>query len=236
MPITAQSLVRRAFEILQDTTAVRWPTNELVRWLNDAQREVAMYRPDSMSTNATMTCVAGSKQAIPSGGTKLINVVRNAAGNKRAVRLVEREILDSQNPRWHNMAGNAEVVHYMFDARDPKTFYVYPPATNTATLDIVYSALPADVSEPADGAEYTAVSGNISIPEIFANAALDYMLYRAYSKDSQFAGNAQRAQAHYQAFANSMGVEVKGLIGSAPTLPGSILNPNVARTLPTAAG
>ena len=61
MALTAQSIIRRAVETLQDTTSVRWPVNELVRYLNDGQREVVLYRPDSMVTNTTITCVAGSK-------------------------------------------------------------------------------------------------------------------------------------------------------------------------------
>lgn len=234
MPISAQSVVRRAFDIIQDTTAVRWPTNELVRYLNDAQREVAMYRPDSMSTYTTMTCVAGSRQSIGAltpVGVKVINVIKNtaAAGTKRAVRLIEREILDAQNPTWHALAGAVDAVHYMFDPRDPKTFYVYPPALVTTQLDVVYSALPTDITEPADGATYTSVTGNLSVPDIFANAVLDFVLYRAYSKDSEYAGNAQRAGGHYQAFANSMGVEVKGLVSAGPSLPGGVFNPNAAK-------
>lgn len=229
MAITAQSIVRRATDIIQDTTAVRWPVNELVRYLNDAQREVAMYRPDTMATNATITCVAGTKQSIPATGTKLISVIRNAASTKKAVRLIEREILDAQNPTWHALAGAADVVHYMFDPRDPKNFYVYPPALVTATLDIVYSALPTDITEPASGTDYTAVTGNISVPDIFSNALLDYILYRAYSKDSEYAGNIQRAAGHYQAFANSMGIEVKGLLAASPNIPNATYNPNAAK-------
>lgn len=59
MTITAQSIVRRATDLLQDQTSVRWPVNELVRWLNDAQRAIVKVRPDSMNTTATMTLSAG---------------------------------------------------------------------------------------------------------------------------------------------------------------------------------
>jgi hypothetical protein len=230
MSITAQSVVRRAFEVLQDTTSVRWPLHELVRWLNDGQREVAMYRPDSMSTNFTMTCATGSKQSIPATGTKLINVVRNAnSANKRAMRMVEREVLDSQTPGWHNLSTVTEAVHYMFDPRDPKVFYVYPPVANTVQLDIVYSALPTAIAEPADGAAYTTITGDLTVPDIFANAVLDYILYRAYSKDSEYAGNMARAQSHYTAFANSMGIEVKGLLAASPNIPNATFNPNMPR-------
>lgn len=227
MTISAQSIIRRAVETLQDTTSIRWPVNELVRHLNDGQREVVLYRPDSMVTNATVNCVAGSRQTLPPDGAKLVEVIRNAAAgtSKKAVRMTNREILDAQIPGWHNLAGVNEVLHFMYDPRDPKTFYVYPPATTSAQLDIVYSAYPTDIAEPADGSLYTAVSGNVSLPDIYGNALLDFILYRSYSKDSEYAGNAQRAQAHYAAFANALGVEIKATVAVAPNPSG---NPNRA--------
>lgn len=225
MPITAQSIIRRAVETLQDTTSVRWPVNELVRYLNDGQREIVLYRPDSMVTNATLTCVAGTKQALPANGAKLIEVIRNAAATsaKKSVRMINREILDAQTPGWHNIAGSVDILHFVYDPRDPKTFYVYPPATTSAQLDIVYAAYPTDITEPADGALYTAVTGNISLPDIYGNALLEFVLYRAFMKDSEYAGNAQRAQAHYAAFANTIGIEIKATVAVAPNPVG---NPN----------
>ena len=225
MPIAAQSIIRRCVETLQDTTSIRWPVAELVRYLNDGQREVVLYRPDAMVTNATVTCVAGTKQALPANGAKLIEVIRNAraAGTKRAVRMVNREILDAQMPGWHALAGVDDVLHFMYDPRDPRVFYVYPPATTNTQLDIVYAAYPTDIVEPADGATYTAVTGNISLPDIYGNVLQDYILYRAYTKDSEYAGNAQRAQAHYAAFANALGIEIKATVAVAPNPVG---NPN----------
>lgn len=225
MAISAQSIIRRCVETLQDTTSIRWPISELVRYLNDGQREVVLYRPDAMVTNTTVTCVAGSKQSLPANGAKLIEVVRNAAAGttKRAVRMVNREILDAQTPNWHNLTGVNEVLHFMYDPRDPKVFYVYPPATTSAQLDIVYAAYPTDITEPADGALYTAVTGSISLPDIYGNVLQDYVLYRAYTKDSEYAGNAQRAQAHYAAFANALGNEIKATLAVAPNPVG---NPN----------
>lgn len=230
MTTAAQSIIRRAVETLQDPTSVRWPVNELVRSHNDGQREVHLYRPDSMVTNATITCAAGTRQVLPANGAKLIEVIRNAASTsaKKRVRMVNRELLDAQNPDWHNLAGSVDIAHFTYDVRDPKTFYVYPPATTAAQLDIVYSAYPTDIAEPADGSLYTAVTGNISLPDMYANALLDYILYRAYSKDSEYAGNLQRAQAHYAAFANALGVEVRTTIAVAPN-PGGNLNRAVAQ-------
>jgi hypothetical protein len=86
----------------------------------------------------------------------------------------------------------------------------------TTKVDITYSAYPSDVTEPAAGTDYTDVTGNIDLPDIYGNIVLDYILYRAYTKDSEYAGNAQRAQAHYQAFGNALGVEMQGLVGVTP--------------------
>lgn len=228
MAITAQSVIRRCVETLQDNTSVRWPVAELVRYLNDGQREVVLYRPDSVVTNTTVTCVAGTKQSIPTGGAKLIEVIRNVASTsaKKAVRLTNREILDAQTPAWHNATGTVDILHFMFDPRDPKTFWVYPPATASAQLELLYAAYPTDITEPADGSTYSAVTGNISLPDVFGNSLIDYILYRAYTKDSEYAGNLQRAQAHYASFANALGIEIKATVAAAPTAKS---NPNTAK-------
>jgi len=231
MPISAQSIVRRVVETIQDNTSIRWPISELVRYLNDGQREIILYRPDAMVTKADVTLVAGTRQSIPASGSKLIDITRNTAatGTKRAIRQCNREILDSQSPGWHALAGVIDALHYMYDPRDPKTFCVYPPALGGAaptTVEVIYSSLPTDIEEPADGALYTAVSGNISVPDIYGNTLQDYILYRAYTKDSDYAGNAARAQSAYAAFANALGIEIKATVMVAPQSAG---NPNSSR-------
>ena len=224
MPIPAQSIIRRVVETLQDNTSIRWPVSELVRYLNDAQREVILYRPDAAVTNASVPLATGSRQNLPVGGTKLVEVVRNSAGTKRAVRMVNREILDAQLPGWHAQAGVTEILHYMYDPREPRVFYVYPPAAATgAAVDLSYASMPADIAEPSEGALYTSVTGNLGVPDIYGNAVQDYVLYRAYTKDSEYAGNAARAQAHYGAFANALGVEIKATVAVGPNPAG---NPN----------
>jgi len=233
MALTAQSIIQRAVQVLQDTTSVRWPVDELVRWLNDGQREIVLYRPDSNTKSATGTLAAGTRQDLTTmtgvsslNPAKLLDITRNMASTsaKKAVRLISREILDAQTPDWHNKTQSVDVIHYMFDPRDPRAFYVYPPATSAAQLEIIFSAYPTDVAAPS-GTDYTTVSGNISVADIFGNALLDYILYRAYTKDSEYAGNANRAIAHYTAFGNSLGIEIKGTLGNAPNM-NVTYNPN----------
>lgn len=223
MAITAQSIIRRVVDTLQDNTSIRWPVGELCRYFNDGQREVILYRPDAMVTNAAQALVSGSKQGIPSTGSKLIEVVRNTT-SKKAIRICNREILDAQQPNWHSLTGVAEVVHYTYDPRDPKVFYVYPPSNGSTSVDLIYSNTPTDISEPTSG-DYTAVTGNLSLPDIYGNVIQDYILYRSWGKDSEYAANFARSQAHYAAFANALGIEIKATVAVAPTSRG---NPNMA--------
>ena len=207
--LTGANLISRIQDILQDTTSIRWPEAELLRYINDAQREVCNLRPESTATTANMALVVGTKQSLPTGGLRLIKVTRNmssAAGSatgKRAVRLVDADILNTQEPNWHDptVSGDAAhtttVKHYIFDEDDPRSFYVYPGASSTSTfLEIVYSAAPTDL---------TAASSTISVDDIFANAIIDYVLFRCYLKDAEYAGNQQRAGTHFQLFSSSLG-------------------------------
>jgi hypothetical protein len=208
MAVTVQSVIDRVQKTLQDTTGVRWPVvDELVLWVNDAQREIALLKPDASAKNTTITLSTGTKQEIPSDGNRLLRVVRNmsAASNgvgKRAVRIVQREVLDAQTPDWHDplVAGDAAhgatVKHYVYDESNPRNFYVYPGISSgsSAYCEIIYSANPATVAQ----------NGNLDIPDIFANAVMNYVLYMAYMKDADYAGNNQRAASHFQLFTASI--------------------------------
>lgn len=221
MTVTVQSVVDRAQTVLQDTTGVRWPVvAELVLWVNDAQREIALIKPDATAVNTTVTLVTGTKQGIPATGNRLLNVVRNmsAASNgtgKRSVRLVDRSVLDAQTPDWHDpaVAGGAThttgVKHFVYDETNPRNYYVYPGIAGNAYLEIIYSANPTTVAQ----------SDNLSIPDIFANAVMNYVLYMAYMKDAEYASNAQRASSHFQLFVTSV-------TGKAQV--DTIINPNAA--------
>jgi hypothetical protein len=207
--VTTQSIVSRVQTILQDTNGVRWPSDELINWLNDAQREIVLLKPDSFTTSATHPLVTGTKQDIPSLGVSLVDITHNvnSSGNATgsAIRPIQREILDAQRPDWHSTtATTAEVKFYIFDARNPKQFFIYPPNTNAGFVNIVYASSPPTVG----------ITDTISLDDIYANAIADYMLYRAYSKDAEYAANAQRAMTSYGSFAQSLGLKAQAEISS----------------------
>lgn len=218
--VTVSSVIDKAQTILQDTTGIRWPDDELLGWLNDGQREIVLYKPNAFVRNTSVRMTTGTKQGLPADGVQLIDVVRNMGINGstpgRAVRITIREILDSQIPNWHTETAQNEVKHYMYSVLDPKNFYVYPPNTGNGYVELIYGAAPTDAT----------LNSTITLDDIYQTILMDYILYRAYSKDTEFAADVNRASSHQQAYLTALAGKAKVEVGSNPnsTAPA---NPNV---------
>jgi hypothetical protein len=209
MAISGSDILSRVRDTLQDTTSVRWTDAELLRYLNDGQREVVNMKPDASALTANVQLSTGTLQTIPSNGLRLIKITRNMssaasdATGKRAIRIVDVDVINSLEPDWNDptVTGDAThgavVKHYIFDPDDPKKYYVYPGVSGNAYVEICYSKTPDDLSS---------TSSNLDIDDIYINAIVNYVLYRAYQKDAEYAGNAQRAGTHYQLFTNIVAV------------------------------
>jgi len=213
--ILASAIVDKVEIVLQDTTNVRWTSTELLGWLNDGQRDIVLLKPDTNVTTDDYKLAAGTKQRIPDGtatyqnetpttldaGITLVGVKRNMGTNGttpgRAITIIDMRIMDTNNPGWHSETGAAEVKHYMFDARNPKVFYVTPPqpAADQGYVEVAYASIPSDV----------AIDAAISLDDTYANVLLDYILYRAYQKDADYSKDNARVQAYYASFMGALG-------------------------------
>lgn len=229
MALTAQAIADKAALLLQDTTNIRWSSDEMVKWINAGCKELVLLKPNSLTANISVKLSSGTKQTLSSTAgnyvpqpaaiapIQLLEVVRNmgttgletAAGN--AITGIDRKVLDITLPGWHSSANAGTTVkHFMFDPKDPKTFYVYPPMSDaTRYVEVILSRAPSAITAIGE----TLDSG---IDEIYENALVDYVLYRAYSKDSEFTANAQRSQWHYQAFQQALGVKLRNEVSMAP--------------------
>lgn len=210
----ASDVLTPARDALFDVGATRWPDNELLRYLSHGQVVIVGLRPDAYSITETLRLAGGTLQNIPAAGTRLLRVVRNRASVAadaapgRAVRITSREALDTEDPNWHTRRPSARIEHYMVDPYTPRQFYVYPPALGTtgavpsggqpaSHIEVVYSANPAAV---------TSTGATLALADQFLTPLVEFVLYRAFAKDSSAAGNMQRAQMHLQAFAQALGL------------------------------
>lgn len=217
MTLPVKSILQRVVRELNDETSVRWTVPELVRYFNDGQRDIVSHRPDALNTRVDHPLVPGSRQRLPVWATKLIAINANATGSRGAVTLVSAGILDAQVRNWRNLPGTKEILHYVYDVREPLGFEVYPPAADGAVLDVECSGTPKDIAEPADGTTFKDVVGDFTMGDLLSNAIQNYVLFRCYRKDTEYTANPQRASAFYQAYANDLGIDIKATVEVGPT-------------------
>lgn len=202
MAIKTRQVVDRAKTALMDETGVRWGETELIGYLNDGQREIVKYKPEANTVNEPVLLVPGTKQSLPAGTVALIDINRNMGADGSTpgdiIHETSKRTLDAILPGWHKGISSATALHFCFDERDPKTFYVYPPqpASGMGYVEMVRSANPADCS----------LADNLSLADEFANDLHHYILFRAHSKETEAASPA-KAAGYLQAFGQSLGIK-----------------------------
>lgn len=240
---------------LQDTNPqfTRWTQRELVVWLNDGQKAIAKYLPPACTRVDAVKLSPGTKQSIdkilaanikPGDGSTaadvyglmLQDVIRTMGSDGltpgTSIRLVDREILDVNNPTWHSTTGTPS--QYTFDPRAPRVFYVCPgvPAATATWVEISYMAQPTDITVPANTSQY-GMDGNdptvISIADKFVDDLVNYILARAYMKDAEFSGDDKKASEHAEMFTGSINAQSAAMTGVNPNLRGLPMNPNLPR-------
>lgn len=197
--VTAQTILNKAAIQLTDIANIRWTRAELLSWLNDGMRQIVLIQPSGSSTTVSMKLDAGTRQTIPDDGWLLLQIYRNMGTTGttpgRAIRIVSREVLDGFNPNWHTDTASSEVRNYIYDVQDQLAFYVYPPNTGTGYIELNYSAQPTDL---------TSESQTIPIFDVFQQALVDYILFRACGKDAEYAPGVQLAQAYLATFTSGV--------------------------------
>lgn len=205
MSVLVSDIFRKVSTILQDSTNVRWTQQEMLDWLNDAQHEIVLQRPDANVVNQDFTCTAdSSKQQIPDAGMRLIDVIRNVGGSNEPITLIARETMDTTVPGWHSSTSTDDIENYIYDDRYPKYFYLYPRPATGAVIEIAFSTAP-DKIEVNDFNDNTEVIG---LDDIYQNAIIDYILYRCYAKETD-AQNMNLSATRFNSFANSLGLKTK---------------------------
>ena len=229
---TARDIFEKAGILLNDTGKLssvrRWPLLELCGWLNDGLGASVIQKPSATAKNVTLPLVRGTLQTIPDGYVSILRPVRNMRNEssdrqpRRTISVVSNEQLSDVNPAWHDEYSvnyAQQVKHFVFDEVNPRAFYVYPGNDGTGSMEAVLCAEPqvvAPLNEYVD--ELSSYEVEIELEDIYAGVLLDYVLYRARSKDAQDAGSATRAALHYHQFANALGIKINVEANTSPNI------------------
>lgn len=220
MAFTARDVMRRASLVLNDVEQVRWTSEELFGWIREACRQIALLKPSAVSKHVEIALVEGVLQSIPQDAVALVRVTRNllsASGASpreggTAITPATRHSMDSLIPGWTDpnvIPFSDRVAHVIQDMADPRAFYVVPGNDGTGRIEAIVAVMPPEMADPADPLDVDSYEAEVPVPDIYEAAVTDYVLYRAFSKDAALPGSAARAMAHYQTFAQAIGVKAQ---------------------------
>lgn len=184
---------------LNDPDGTTFTQANLISALNQALSMLTLLRPDATAKHAVVSMQAGVRQQIPSDGVRLIRVISNVRSNGQAgaiVRLVDKADLDSSSLSWMRSNGT-HVKEYMFDARIPKQFFIYPGVPVGSKVEIEYSAH----VEPVTSDTYYS---ELPVDAMYVQPLQELMMYKLLSGDST---NGNSGITHLQTATQLLGVQ-----------------------------
>lgn len=175
MAILASAIITSLRSILLDPSpGVTWNDARLLALLNEGERSICLVKPEAYSIAGSLTMVAGTQQAIPSGGTAILDLYENVATKRRAI-MANRKQMDLMDPLWAGATAAAEVVFWMADQRDPTRFHVSPPQTGGNQIAALYGITPTPIASTAN---------NINLLDVYEAALKAFVLSQCYAENT----------------------------------------------------
>ena len=217
MAILVSALINAVKNTLQETgTGIRWTNTELVDYLNQSYDWLLGLMPEAFADNSECSCAAGTRQELPVGAVRLVDIKRNLEGAMRPVNFKSQEQMDRVIPDWHSRPASNQQQYFIYDERDPLRFYVYPPAKAGSLLELVVALTPRSRHTLRSYDENTE---KVFVREQYNEALRHYIIFLAFDKDSEDSFNAQLAQANLQRAYNAIGVKMQNDVRVSPKNP-----------------
>jgi hypothetical protein len=196
----ASDITDRASDLLKDADHVRWPLASLYRWIGDSQRTIVEMRPSANPSHVDITLVEGAVQTVPATAFRLLDIVRNVGtGGKpgRAITYADLEMMNLADPNWMLATKERTIRQWLYDERNPRVFYTYPPASVSGTAPKVVGLVSTLPAAP------TAAGDTLILNDEYLEAVLAYTMFLCYSQESESA-NPVQARAWLTAFSGVM--------------------------------
>lgn len=162
-----------------DESGVQLSLPDIIRWINDGQREISETNTSINEKKAVANVVAGQDlyalRSDPSfTGIALINSVRYNNMPMRGITFQEAEkyiVTDS--------VSQAGIPAMWYEDNNDLRIFPKPEASLTGGLTVYFTTTPVPV---------TAVGSMLDIPDRYFNALIQYVMAQAYEMDENFQG------------------------------------------------
>jgi len=202
--LASDVLTRVRTQLIDTRQPYRWLDDELLLWLTDAQRAVVTAVPDTTATFVgAFPLAASARQTLPPNTNRLLTIhysgllgeLQNPTSTSKfyTMRLAERDQLDAVDPFWRNRRANRPPDTYVYDPLSPLDFWVTPtPAvSNTYAVAMNLSIMPSSVST---------LTTPLVLTDRWMDALVNYVMFRAHSKETAHAGGLALAQTYKALF------------------------------------
>lgn len=204
----AREIVEAAARELNDLEPgaeyTRWSQPELLGHVTEAIAQLAVLKPTLFKTTITLPLGAGAQQKLPEYVESLDDIIfnLNVDGSLGLPVLPGLFNLERTYGKGVCISEPYVVRSYAVHPNTDSLFYVDPPVppTQTARVQAVVQIAPQVVATMDTPLELPSAS-----PLTYRNALLDWVLYRAFAKDTESQTSNDRSQQHFKAFYQAMG-------------------------------
>lgn len=187
---------------------VRWTIPELAEYLTGAIAQIAALKPTLYASFVPIRLSPGGLQYVPGEYSELVDITNNLNADGSLGEFIAQSSLSAARALGRPSCastrdGGYEVRSYSVHPENDTYFYVDPPVPQTNPMPAVWALVrlaPNVITGPSD----SVIMANTT-PETYREALKDWMLYRAFAKDSESSDSFQKSQAHYKAFMQFVG-------------------------------
>ncbi len=191
--MTPADVIVEVRKLIQDTLApYRYSDTDLLGYINQVLKRVALFRPDLFGTITTVSTTANTPiQTLPSDAIRLIDIFQVVNGD--AVTEVDRETLSRTLPGWMAEAAGTP-VNFMRHVKNPEQYFLYPKPTSGVQLLVEYAKSPVT---------YTIAQTITELSDAYLPLVVDGTVWLAESIDSEYVTNG-RAALFQKSFADQL--------------------------------
>lgn len=209
MPLLAGELFNSCWFELNDPEHVRWTEPELAEYLTGGISVMAALKPTLFTVFIPLRLGPGARQAVPAEFTELRDVLYNlnpdgSEGERIVLASFTAARALGRTSCVETRSGVYEVRSVTIHPDNDTYFYVDPPVPNISPFPAVWALVqngPVTITSASDGVPMANTT-----PETYREALKDWMLYRAFAKDTESSESFQKSQAHFKAFYQFLGV------------------------------
>lgn len=205
--LLASALIARMRRTLLDPSpGTNWDDDDLLDALNEAQRRIALVKPEVFPVRTTLSLAAGTKQVLADGDIALLDIYENVVSGMRIRGPVQRGLLD-ESARGHPAATpEVDVDNFTIDTRNPTTFDVYPPNNGTGQIRLLVGRTPAPIA---------AVGNPIVLADIYEGPMRFFALAECYSENTK-RQDMTKAELYEGRALKALGMRSQGQVNVAP--------------------